>query len=167
MNFCACSPEAITHDAIPGKKKKKRKLYLVAETAAARAAAETAAAGCTAQPGAEGETLPSLARALGPFFPSKSLLQQTALHSVPFHAQKVLQARQPADTTFFLEEAASLLRNAWTPSCGSSTFTLQINKARGAAGAPPQRRVAGQWGPSPPSPPSKQNAACRGHRTEL
>ncbi|KAM5125264.1 oligoribonuclease, mitochondrial-like [Callospermophilus lateralis] len=33
---------------------------------------------------------------------------------VPFHSQKVLQSEQPVDTTFFLEEAASLLRNVWT-----------------------------------------------------
>lgn len=64
---------------------------------------------------------PSLAPKVRPFslsffLPFKSLAQQTALPVVLFRSQKVFPAGQPVDTTFFLEEAASLLRNGWTPS---------------------------------------------------
>lgn len=142
----------------------KRMPYLVADTAAAGAAAETAAAGCN-NPGSHGRwdlslSLPlvfllnhcsnKLPCILSPFIHrrfSKLGSQQTPLSS---------WKRLP----LFSETLGSL-------SVAPSTFTLQINNPLRAAGAQLQRRAASQWGPRIPSQssPRPQNKTQRAFDT--
>lgn len=170
--FLLVYPEAITHDPIPYQK---RKPYLMAETAAAGAAVERAAAAARCnKPGFARKVRYSLSLPL-----SLSLCVILLNHcssKLPcivssFSHKKVLQAAQPADTTFFLEAAASLLRNAWTPLCGSLHVYPSdqwCSQSGWSSAAAPSGQPMGTQDSLPViSPPSKQNTACLWHINEL
>ena len=179
MNFCACTLKR-THTAISITKRKKKKTpYLMAETAAAGSVAERAAAVRMQQARLCNEGEISLSLSLSRFLSlSLSILLSqitVAANCVALFPLSVTKgppnraARR--NTTFFLEAASSLLRNAWTPLCGSlhvyPSDQWCSRSGWSSAAAPSGQPMGAQDSLPVISPPSKQNTACLWHSTEL
>lgn len=182
MNFCAyiLKRSHTVQSQLKGKEEKGGgggggRHYLMAEPAAAGAEAETAAAGCNN---------PALNRRWDPCL-SPSLLFSVSLSFFllnhcsnklpcilsPFVHRRFSQPGSQQTALSSWKRSASLLRNAWTPLCGSLHVYPSdqwCSRSGWSSTAAASGQPMGAQDSLPViSPPSKQNTACLWHIAEL